>query len=56
MTSSPRKLCQIGSQSLGDAVGEIVLARIAAQVRERQHRKGRPEWRKGPLPFKCKCA
>ena len=52
MTSSPRKLRQIGDQGIGDAVGEIVLARIAAQIRERQHRDGGPLWREGLLPFK----
>ena len=45
MTSSP-------DQGIGDAIRKIVLGRIAAQVRERQHRDRGPQWRKGRPPFK----
>ena len=48
----PGKFGQVGNQGLGNAVGEIVLARITAQVREWQHRDGGPLWREGLLPFK----
>ena len=46
------KLGQVGNQGLGDAVGEIVLAGITAEVRERQHRDGGSVRRERLLLFK----
>src|SRR6185436_1532591 len=41
---APGNARQIAGQVLGDAIGEVVLARIATQVAERQHHDGKT-WR-----------